>query len=201
MLDLTRGPEALLKDFSSNRRTNVRHALKQGIEVAQATTPEDFRAYYDVYTHWSARKNIAPMIYETSEEAYRLRNRRLFLARYSGRVIAGVVIRLHSTGMIEYAANSSYEDALTLKPNDLLHWHVIQWGCREGFTRYNLGGAHLFLRKMGGTIQPIYRNRLDRTWLRRHEIEESLRRAGRTIFDVLPERWRMHVRGALRRER
>ncbi len=201
MLDLTRGPEALLKDFSRNRRTNVRHALKQGIEVSQATTTEDLHALYDVYTHWCARKNIAPITYETSEEACSLRSRRLFLARYSGRVIAAISIRLHSTGMIEFAANSSYEDALKLKPNDLLHWHVIQWACREGFTRYNLGGAHLFLRKMGGTIQPIYRYRLDRTWLRRLQIEESLRRAGRAIFDVMPELCRTQVRRVLRSER
>jgi hypothetical protein len=200
MLDLRRGPEALLKDFSSNRRTNVRRALKQGVEVALATTKEDLRAYYEIYTHWCARKNIPPVSYETSEEAFSLRSRRLFLARYSGRVIAGVSVRLHPTGMIEYAANSSYEQDQKLKPNDLLHWHVIQWGCREGFTRYNLCGAHLFLRKMGGTIQPIYRYRLDRTWLRRHELEESLRRAGRAIFDAVPERLRMQVKRALKRE-
>ena len=201
MLDLTRGSEALLKDFSANRRTNVRSAMKRGIEVAPATTREEFQAYYEVYAHWCARKAQETLRYETFEEALMLtKNRRLFLARFEGKVIAGVVLRVYPQGMIEYAANSSFEQDLKLKPNDLLHWRVIEWACSEGYTRYNLAGAHLFLRKMGGTIQPVYRYRLDRTWLRRHERKEALARSGRKIFQALPEGVRNQVKRALKHD-
>jgi hypothetical protein len=201
VLDLTRGPEALFKEFSGNRRTNVRSAIKRRIEVATASTHEDFRAYYEVYVGWCKRKKQEPVRFETFEEALLLtENRRLFLARFEGKVIAGVIIRLYPQGMVEYAANSSLEENLKLKPNDLLHWRVIEWACREGYTRYNLAGAHLFLRKMGGTIQPVYRYRLDRTWLRRHELKESLGQSGRKIFNALPEGVRNQVKRALKRD-
>lgn len=201
VLDLTRGAEALFKDFSGNRRTNVRGAIKRGIEVSTATTREDFEAYYDVYAKWCARKMQEPVRFETFEEALLLtNNRRLFLARFEGNVIAGVVIRLSPKGMIEYAANSSLEQDLKLKPNDLLHWRVIEWACSEGYTSYNLAGAHLFLRKMGGAILPVYRYRLDRTWLHRHELKESLGHSGRKIFQKLPVGVQNQVRRALKRD-
>ena len=201
VLDLTRGAEALFKGFSSNRRTNVRSASKRGIEVAIASTREDFEAYYEVYAKWCPRKRQEPVPFETFEEALLLtKNRRLFLARFEGKVIAGVVIRLSPKGMIEYAANSSLEQDLKLKPNDLLHWRVIEWACSEGYTSYSLAGAHLFLRKMGGTILPVYRYRFDRTWLRRHELKESLQHSGMKIYHALPTRLQNKVKRALKRE-
>jgi len=201
VLDLTRGAEALFKDFSSNRRTNVRSAGKRGIEVATASTREDFEAYYEVYAKWCTRKMQEPVRFETFEEALLLtNNRRLFLARFEGKVIAGVVIRLSPKGMIEYAANSSLEQDLKLKPNDLLHWRVIEWACSEGYTSYNLAGAHLFLRKMGGAILPVYRYRFDRTWLRRHELKEALQHSGMKIYHALPARVQNRVKRALKRE-
>lgn len=201
VLDLTRGADALFKDFSSNRRTNVRSASKRGIEVATASTRADFEAYYEVYAKWCTRKMQEPVRFETFEEALLLtKNRRLFLARFEGKVIAGVVIRLAPRGMIEYAANSSLEQDLKLKPNDLLHWRVIEWACSEGYTSYNLAGAHLFLRKMGGAILPVYRYRFDRTWLRRHELKEALQHSGMKIYHALPTRLQNQVKRALKRE-
>jgi Acetyltransferase (GNAT) domain len=199
VLDLTRGADALFKDFSSNRRTNVRSAIKRGVEVAPAETREDFKAYYAVYANWCARKQQPTVPFETFEQALLLRdNRRLFLARFEGKVVAGVIIRLYPKGMIEYAANSSFEENLKVKPNDLLHWRVIEWACSEGYTRYNLAGAHLFLRKMGGTIIPVYRYRFDRTWLHRHELKDALAKSGRKVFESLPERLQNQVRRALK---
>jgi hypothetical protein len=201
MIDLTKGPESLLKSFSSNRRTNVRAAIKRGVEVATATTREDFWTYYEIYLEWCGRKNLLPSSFEVLAEAFSLtENRRLFLARYEGKVIAGVVIRLCPKGMIEYAANCSIKENLKLKPNDLLHWHVIEWACREGYSSYSLGGAHLYLRKMGGTIVPIYQYRLDRTWFRRHELKEYVQNSGRRIFHVLPAEVQKQVKRALRRD-
>ena len=97
-------------------------------------------------------------------------NRLLLLARHEGKIIAGVVIRFFPHGVMEYAANSSLQDALHLRPNDLLHWRAIEWGCREGMTHYSLGGAHLFLRKFGGEIVPTTRHRLDLSIFRRFAI-------------------------------
>jgi len=199
MLDLAQGPDELFKQFSEARRTNIRKAIKRGVEVVSCGTREEFSDYYDIYADWCQRKQIEPSSFEIMEEAFRLPNRRLFLARYEGKIIAGTVIRLYPGAMIEYAANNSLVEYLKLKPNDLLQWRVVEWACAEGYNRYSLGGAHLFLLKMGGSIVPVYRYRVDRTWLRRYERKEALGKSGRNIFSALPNSLQTLVRRALKK--
>jgi len=198
MLDLAQGPDELFKQFSEARRTNIRKAIKRGVEVVSCGTREEFSDYYDIYADWCQRKQIEPTSFEIMEEAFRSPNRQLFLARYEGKVIAGTVIRLYPGAMIEYAANNSLVEYLKLKPNDLLQWRVVEWACAEGYKHYSLGGAHLFLLKMGGTIVPVYRYRLDRTWLHRYELRETLAKSGRNMFNALPVGLKTGVRRALK---
>lgn len=199
MLDLTKGPDELFKQFSGTRRTDIRNAIKRGIEVVIAGTHDDFRAYYDIYTDWCQRKKIVPFSFEVMEEALKSQNRRLFLARYDGKIIAATIIRLYAGAIVEYAANNSLLEYLKLRPNDLLQWRVVEWAWGEGYKRYSLGGTHLFLRRMGGTIVPVYRYRFDRTWLRRYELKEALGKSARNMFNALPSSLKMPVRRALKK--
>ena len=199
MLDLTKGPDELFKQFAETRRTNIRKSIKRGLEVVIAGTRDELRAYYDIYTDWCRRKEIAPSSFEVLEEAFRSQNRRLFLARYEDKIVAATIIRLYPGAMIEYAANSSLDQYIKLKPNDLLQWRIVEWACGEGYKSYSLGGAHLFLRRMGGSIVPVYRYRVDRTWLRRYERKEALGKSGRNIFNALPNSFQTLVRRALKK--
>jgi hypothetical protein len=199
MLDLTKGPDELFKEFSGTRRTDIRNAIKRGMEVVIAGTRDEFRDYYEIYTDWCRRKNIEPHSFEIMEEALSLENRRLFLVRYEGKTIAGTIIRLYPGAMVEYAANNSLVEYLKLRPNDLLQWRVVEWACAEGYKRYSLGGAHLFLRRMGGSMLPVYRYRFDRTWLRRYELKEALERSARNMFNALPGDLKTLVRRALKK--
>jgi hypothetical protein len=171
MLDLSRGPDALFRNFSENKRTNIKKAIKYGVAVAPAKGSDDVSAYYAVYVDWSRRKSL-PFVREGEfHETFALTDsRRLFLARCGGQIIAGVVVRFFPGGVMEYAANSSLHNALRLRPNDLLHWRAIEWAFGEGMTKYSLGGAHPFLRKFGGEIVPTIRYRWDLSTLRRYAI-------------------------------
>ncbi len=198
VLDLTEGPEALFKQFSSMRRNNIRKAMRKGVEVFQARTEDDFAAYHEIYCSWCQRKGISPLPFSVTAQALRLKgNRQLFLARFSGKIVAGIILRYYPGGLIEYAANSSLKEFLSLKPNDLLHWRAIEWASGAGFMRYSLGGAHLFLRHFGGTIVPTYRYRLDRTWLRRHDLREAVLDTGRRMLRHLPSTVKTTVRRVL----
>jgi hypothetical protein len=198
MLDLTKGPDELFKQFAGTRRTDIRNAIKRGLEVVIASTRDEFKAYYEIYVEWCRQKKLAPSSFEVMEEALTLPSRRLFLARYEGKTIAATMIRLYPGAMIEYAANCSLVEYLKLRPNDLLQWRVVEWACAEGYKRYCLGGAHLFLRRMGGSIAPVYRYRIDRTWLHRHDVKEALEKSGRTMFNALPGSLRTLVRRAIK---
>jgi hypothetical protein len=94
MLDLTKGPDELFKQFAQSRRTDIRNAIKRGMEVVIAETHEEFKAYYEIYADWCRRKKITPHSFAVIEEASNLPNRRVFLVRYEGNFIAATIIRL-----------------------------------------------------------------------------------------------------------
>jgi|SRR5438270_8735402 len=175
MLDLSRGPDALFRKFSENKRRNIRRAIKYGVSISPAKSESEISEYYEICADWSRRKALPIPRKEEFHKNFALtRNRLLFLARHESKIIAGVVIRFHPHGVMEYAANSSLENTLQLRPNDLLHWRAIEWGCREGMTKYSLGGTHLFLRKFGGQIVPTTRCRLDMSIFRGYTVRDWL---------------------------
>jgi hypothetical protein len=187
LLDLKRGPETLLREFSKGRRTNIRKAMRLGIEVTDQVNDADLESYYAIYLGWCQTKQQPSLPYEVFRETVRLRaNRRLFLAKYNGVVIAGATIRFCPGGVMEYSANSSIKEYQPLCPNDLLHWRIIEWACAEGLKAYSLGGAHFFLRRFGGTLVNTYQYQLDRTFGKRIEMRERLMAAARWSWKQLP---------------
>lgn len=203
VLDLSLGPDALFQQFHENRRRNIRLAIRKGVEVAEAASEEDMADFYQVYTRWrhTERKQIHhDVAFEVFLERFRNPvNYRFFLARYGGKTIAGVNIRAYPGGLVEFANNSSLDEFLHLRPNDLIQWRIIQWACASGFRRYSLGGAHPFLRRFGGTIVPIHRYRLDRTFLHRRELREKFLENGRIIVKKLPKPVEMGIRRLMRK--
>jgi len=206
MLDLTMGPDKLFKQFAHERRKNIRNAIKHGVNVSLATTAEEVKEAYGVYYQWyhaNTRKEIESEEISASafERMYRLTgNRRLFVARHSGKIIACTSFRFAPGGLIEASENFSLTEFFHLRPNDLLYWRAIEWACKEGLPRHSLGGSHRFHRKAGGPIVPILRYRLDRTWLRRHDLSETLHDKARQAVRKLPPRLEKMVRRVFRRE-
>jgi hypothetical protein len=191
VLDLTLGPDALFNQFSKDRRRNIRFAEKNGVEVSEALSAQDVADAYGVYSTWRQRRGKEAhgrtLSFELYEKAVSLKgNRRLFVARVSGKVVATNIFRFFPGGLFESSANTSLEEFIHLKPNDLLQWKGIEWACRNGLRRHSLGGSHQFLLRFGGTVVPILGYRLDRTWLRRHDLREKVENAGRRIVRKLP---------------
>lgn len=201
VLNLTRGADALFREFTKDRRRNIRFAEKHGVEVREATTAQDIVDAHAVYSVWrrTERKKVyGGWSFESFEKTVRLRgNRRLFLASFSGKVIAINIFRFFPGGLFESAANSSLDEFLYLKPNDLLQWKGIQWACAQGLRRHSLGGTSEFLLRFGGTAVPILRYRLDRTLFRRHDFKESLAATARPLLRSAHSGMRQTVRRLL----
>lgn len=190
VLDLTLGPEELFKQFAKDRRRNIRFAEKNGVEISLATTKEDIAAAYEVYMAW--RRTDRKVVkgeqgsFESFEKSTTLANRKMFVARVDGKVVAMNIFRFFPGGLFESAANSSLDEFLHLKPNELMQWRGIEWACANGMRRHSLGGSHQFLRRFGGTVVPILRYRLDRSWLHRHDLRETVLGLGRETVQKMP---------------
>jgi hypothetical protein len=176
LLDLRESPQTLFRGFSDNKKTNIRKAIKLGVSVEISRHEDDILAYYEITRDWSQRKQIpVPEKGAFVESFITCQYRHLFVARHAGAIIAGVVVRGYPGGVLEYSANSSSPEFLKLRPNDLLHWRVIEWAYQENFKKYSLGGTHLFLRKFGGPIKRTYRYRHDNTAFRHYLARDFLR--------------------------
>jgi hypothetical protein len=190
MLDLVPDSDAVFRKFSQTRRNDIRRAIRSGVSVDIARSREHVAAYYAVFVDWANRRRLQITGEEEFHEEFftTTKNRRLFLARYNGKVIAGLVLRFIPGGVVEYSARSFLQSALHLKPNDLLHWRAIEWACGEGMTKYNLGGTGLFLRKFGGEVVPTTRHRLDMSLLRRYTVGDWMGGTVDEVRTLLPER-------------
>ena len=185
VLDLSGGPDALFKQFHIKRRSNIRAALRRGVQVLTPTSETQIAEFYEVYEAWrgTKRKHVhgdrLPL--EVFKERFRLKNNFQFiLANFSGRIIAGIILRFAPTGLVECASNSSLDEFLHLRPNDLLVWNAIQWACNQGFSRMSLGAGHRFLREFGGISIPVYRYRKDQTRFRRYDMAAGITNIGQT---------------------
>jgi hypothetical protein len=191
VLDLTLGADALFKQFAKDRRRNIRFAEKNGVEISEIRTAEDVRDAYAVYSAWreTERKTVHTnkLSFEVFAKVASLTgNRHLLLARSSGKAVAINIFRFYPGGLFESSGNSSLDEFIHLKPNDLLQWRGIEWACRHGLRRHSLGGSHQFLLRFGGTVVPLLRYRLDRTWLHRHDLRDTVQGVGRRMVAKLP---------------
>lgn len=206
VLDLTLGADALFKQFTKDRRRNIRYAEKNGVQISEATTDEDYAQAYAVYADWRERRGNDAKGRTLSFDAYQRTmslkgNRILLLARVSGKVIATNVFRYFPGGLFESAANNSIEEFIHLKPNDLLQWKGIEWACQQGLKRHSLGGCHEFLVRFGGTVVPIFRYRLDCTWLHRNDLQDAVQGLGRKLVNKMPPAVAKKVRKLTGKER
>lgn len=193
VLDLSVGPDALFRQFHIKRRSNIRAALRRGVQVLTPTSETQIAEFYEVYDAWrcTKRKRVHgdKLPLEVFKERFRLKdNFQFILASFSGRIIAGIVLRFAPKGLVECASNSSLDEFLHLRPNDLLVWNAIQWACNQGFSRMSLGAGHRFLREFGGISIPVYRYRRDQTRFRRYDMAAGVTDRAKQIFQQLPLR-------------
>ena len=202
VVDLRPGAQFILENLPQHRRRDIRKAIRNRIEITEATTTADLEAYWGVYSRWkhTKRKKIHhPRELAELAAIQQMRgNHRRFMAWYKGQAIAALGIRFYRGGLIECANNCSRDECLHLCPNDLLVWRAIEWGCENGFCTLSMGGAHPFVRKWSDTVIPVYRYRLDRTLLHSVELKDGASQRARRWMHRLPTSVQRAIKTILR---
>jgi CelD/BcsL family acetyltransferase involved in cellulose biosynthesis len=65
----------------------------------------------------------------------------LLVAR--GTEVAAAAVFLHHGGVLTYKYGASDAGSLQMRPNNLLFWEAIRWGCEHGMTALDLGRSDL----------------------------------------------------------
>jgi len=186
MIDLARGADAIFADFSQTRRNEIRKAIRRNIvEVKELETESELAELFKISRDWNARKGTpAGSAAQMELAAQQRENRRIFIAKTQGRVVAGSFYRFARGGIVEYAANFSDPEYHNLRPNDLIGWHAFQWACENQFSYFSMGGSHLFLRRFGGTIIKTYQYRQSRFHL--SDLRDGVLALGARAYHRLP---------------
>ena len=144
LIDLQLPVEKIWGNMHSNVRTNVRKARRMGVTVEEVASLDKIPVVYTVlakvYEH--IRVPLAhPSLFEAAFEVlYPRRMIKIFVARAED-VYIGAAIRLIYKDVIYAWYAGAIRDYASYKANDLLVWHVLEWGAEDGFSYFDFGGA------------------------------------------------------------
>jgi hypothetical protein len=145
IIDLTPGFDALLQGFSRGQKSNIRQAQKKQIAVRRAATEQDISCYFDIYMQTLKRwggKTAASYPRQLFLHLFGQKDSHIqfYLAEKEGQIIAGIIVLAWQKNLL-YWHGCSREEFFRDYPNNLLHYEVLRWACKNGFTHYDMGAS------------------------------------------------------------
>ena len=124
----------------------IKKATRMGVEVREAQTERELRAWYEMYLHTMHKLVVLPNPYRFFQLAWQHLHAkgmlRLLLAEQvetgQRRLLAGNLLLQHGQ-TISFDSSGWREEDQSLRPNDLLHWRAIQHACARGLRWYDFG--------------------------------------------------------------
>lgn len=138
--------DAVLGRVSKMHRRNVRTAVKKGVRVESGTGPERIEEFYRLHLETRRRQGspIQPRRFFTLLDQHVLQPGLGFiLSAYSGQQCVASAVFLEWQGTLMYKYGASSPNAWDLRPNNLLFWEALQYGCDKGLDRLDLGRTDL----------------------------------------------------------
>jgi len=171
LVDLKRPPEAILQSIGQRTRKKIRRALRQGeVIIEEADRCEQVTLCYELLqrTYVTARVPLADRsLFEAAFDVLYPRGMiKFLLARVGNAYAAGSVELVYKDTIYGWygGMDRAYSDYI---PNELLLWHIFQWGAGNSYKVYDFGGAGKpdeeygvrdFKAKFGGTLVNYGRN-------------------------------------------
>jgi CelD/BcsL family acetyltransferase involved in cellulose biosynthesis len=152
--------------ISKKRRNRIRKAMKSNIDIKLGGATKDLIIYYKLYNDTMHRKGVSSANPKLFASIFRnlqpQRDFLIMLSEYDGRFIAGNLAFLFRDGIYLWG-NVSSKEFLSLCPNDLLYWYLIEYACERGYNFVDFGPSsihkdrtYLFKIQFGGEPFEIY---------------------------------------------
>ncbi len=132
--------------FRSSVPRLIRQAEKAGVEIRRSNSWDDVRTFYCLHMQTRRRLGVPvqPLRFFRCLWQHVLSQRLGFtlLAFKDQTPIAGGVF-LHWHKMLTYKYGASLSEYWQLRPNNLLFWNAIRWGCEQGYQSFDWGRTDL----------------------------------------------------------
>lgn len=146
VVDLTRSPEVLWKEYKHAVRKNVNRAVSSGLEIVfdfNGSTVDDFVHVY----HMTMRRTGAKEAFLISSDMFQRFNKYLedrigfyVHVMLDGKVIATELVLASSQYLYSFLGGANIEFS-NLRPSDYLKHQVNIWAIENGYRGYVLGGG------------------------------------------------------------
>ncbi|SDK90029.1 lipid II:glycine glycyltransferase FemX [Natronorubrum texcoconense] len=144
VVDLEGSEDELLKRFSSDARSNVRNADEDAYVIEEGTNGDVERIVEQVANRYESQGKS----FELSPEFARAVHERLpdgsirpYVCRVDDEFLGGILVVDSERTRYRWQGGVKPDTGIDLPINDLLDWHVMRDGLRDGVETYDLVGA------------------------------------------------------------
>jgi lipid II:glycine glycyltransferase (peptidoglycan interpeptide bridge formation enzyme) len=139
---LSEDSEEVVKRFKRSHRQNIRTAEKRGVHVEKGDKLEHLQLYYQLQLETRQRLGVPAQprrFFELmADHLFKQGLGFVLLAYKDNECLAGIVFLCFGKSIVaKYAASRT--DTLKLRPNNLIFWSGIKWGCENGYSIFELG--------------------------------------------------------------
>ncbi len=147
-------------------KTGVNKSISSGVRLEISNDINDLKEWHNLFLetmriHSTPARSLQ-FFQSLWNKFYDRGQMKLYKAVYNNKLIAGSIF-FYFNGNVHYAFNGSERINLTLRPNDLIHWHAIAQAQKDGFRTYDFGevskndvGLAAYKKKWGTKIIQIY---------------------------------------------
>lgn len=144
-LELQSDHEKVFASLHPMHRRNIKTACAKGVEIVNGNTRDHLKEYYNLHLLTRRRQGVPSQPWKFFEGLGKLFEKGLgflLLAYLNQNCIAGAVF-LHWQKTLTYKYGASVRDELQVRPNNLIMWTAIRWGCENGLKRMDFGRTDL----------------------------------------------------------
>jgi CelD/BcsL family acetyltransferase involved in cellulose biosynthesis len=147
-LPLQHDSAAVKQQFHRTQRQNIRTAQKNGIAITQGSDPAFLETFYQLQVQTRSRQGmpVQPQRFFTAMQRHLLdRGLGFIMLAHKGDhcLAAGLFLHYGGTLTYKYAASDDHPDSRKLRPNNLLTWSAMQWGCAHDCTLFDFGRSDI----------------------------------------------------------
>ena len=141
IVDLEKNADELWKSISRNKRKNIKKATDKGVEIVQSHRYEDLLTFYSMLKAAQKRGGFSSYPLSWFVAVWKIckpEMSNVFLARWKGKNVSGVFTLVHGKTVYALAAGSLSE-AWEARPNDKMHWEIMEWASQKSYSGYHMG--------------------------------------------------------------
>ena len=165
LADLEQDAGKVLRRVHEMHRRNIKVANASGVQIIRGETQDQLREFYNLHLRTRRNQGVPVQPWKFFMKLKNLlldQNQGFVLLAYKDqRCIAGAIF-LHWQRNLTYKYGASSEVGLQFRPNNLLMWTAMQWGCENGYTCFDLGrssisnvGLRTFKSRWGAKETPL----------------------------------------------